>query len=180
MWELLLEQGYSKTYPQGSKKGISGIDRIESFEVTVIVCLLFTGFKREKVTVGMVPTDQGNAGPEGLDTYRVLLTIFASGFFIHGTLISGSFQRYVFSIRDSQHITPDQMKGSGILVGIAFEHAHAEHLFFTGFKREEEAVSMVGTDICKTALQGLEPDGLLPAIFALLLLNHDHVLSIFS
>lgn len=44
-------------------------------------------------------------------------------------------------------------KYSGIGDGISFEHACTEYLFFTGFEREEKAVCMVRTDICKTPLK---------------------------
>jgi hypothetical protein len=42
----------------------SVISRIESFEVTFIIRLLFTGFEREKDIVGMVPADIGKTVPE--------------------------------------------------------------------------------------------------------------------
>jgi len=37
---------------------------IESLKVTIIICLLFTGFECKKGAVGMVPADIGNTGPE--------------------------------------------------------------------------------------------------------------------
>jgi hypothetical protein len=40
------------------------INGIESFEVTIIIRRLFTGFKCEKRTVGMVLADIGNTGPQ--------------------------------------------------------------------------------------------------------------------
>jgi hypothetical protein len=40
------------------------IDSIESFEVTFIIRLLFTGFECKKDIVGMVPADIGNTVPE--------------------------------------------------------------------------------------------------------------------
>ena len=43
---------------------ISGIGCIESFEVTFIIRLLFTGFECEKDIVGMVVADIGNTVPE--------------------------------------------------------------------------------------------------------------------
>ena len=128
----------------------------------------------------MVPADTGHTGTERLDPNRILLTIFALLSFIHGTYLRGNFSDMLFhsGILNTFHLIK-RKKCSGVPFGIAFEDTHAEHLFFTGFECEEEAVSMVRTDIRKTPLKGLEPDGILPAIFALLLLNHDHVLLIF-
>jgi hypothetical protein len=37
---------------------------IESFEVTFIIRLLFTGFECKKESISMVPTDIGNTVPE--------------------------------------------------------------------------------------------------------------------
>jgi hypothetical protein len=42
----------------------SGIGCIESFEITVLIGLLFTGFEGEEGTVGMVPADIGDTAPE--------------------------------------------------------------------------------------------------------------------
>jgi hypothetical protein len=37
---------------------------IESFEITILIRLLFTGFECKKEAVGMVPADIGNNVPE--------------------------------------------------------------------------------------------------------------------
>lgn len=70
---------------------ISGIDRIKSFEITIIVCLLFTWFECEEMTVGMVPADTGYTGAERLDSNCILLTIFTLLSFIHGKYLRDIF-----------------------------------------------------------------------------------------
>ena len=47
-----------------SSREILVIGGIVSFEVTILICLLFTGFECEKGTVGMVPANIGNTGSE--------------------------------------------------------------------------------------------------------------------
>jgi len=43
---------------------LPGIGGIESFEITIIIRLLLTGFERKQGTVGVVYADIGNTGPE--------------------------------------------------------------------------------------------------------------------
>jgi len=43
---------------------LPGIGGIESFEITIIIGLLLTGFEREQGTVSVIRTDIGNTAPE--------------------------------------------------------------------------------------------------------------------
>jgi len=43
---------------------LTAIGGIESFEITIVIGLLFTGFEGKQGTVGMVHADIGHTGPE--------------------------------------------------------------------------------------------------------------------
>lgn len=68
--------------------------------------------------------------------------------------------------------------GSGIRCAIPFEITGTGDLFFTRFEPEEEAVGVVLADMGKTALQGLEPDRILVAVFTLWSFRHDQIVQI--
>lgn len=55
---------------------------------------------------------------------------------------------------------------------VPFEIAFPGRLLLAGPERKDEAVGMVGADISTAASEGLEPDGVLPAVFALLFCGH--------
>lgn len=55
---------------------------------------------------------------------------------------------------------------------IPFEVTFAGYLFLAGFEGKKEVIGMVPADIRTTAAEGLEPDRILPTLFALLLFCH--------
>ena len=65
--------------------------RIESFEITIVIRLLFTGSECEKGAVGMVPADIGDTESQGLEPDCILPTVFTLWFFRHGYGILESF-----------------------------------------------------------------------------------------